>query len=128
MTEIIQAGGEIWAEGDRLKFRDTPARLIPLIREHKAALLALLTPPSPAKSTADTAQPMPMQHRADMPPQTAPAPVYCRDCARFQPGIQKLSVGACLASVTGPPSGGVGYKACYPMAPRTCPSYERNVP
>ena len=42
ITEIEQVGGEIWTDGDRLKFRDTPARLVPLIREHKAALLALL--------------------------------------------------------------------------------------
>jgi len=42
LAEIIQAGGEAWAEGDRLKFRGVPARLVPLIREHKATLLALL--------------------------------------------------------------------------------------
>jgi len=42
ITEIEQADGKIWMDGDRLKFRDTPARLIPVIREHKAALLALL--------------------------------------------------------------------------------------
>ncbi|MEY2334270.1 hypothetical protein GL267_011950 [Acidithiobacillus ferrianus] len=56
ITEIEQAGGKIWIEGDRLKFRDTPARLAPAIREHKAALLALLKdktgivmPPSPLR-------------------------------------------------------------------------------
>ncbi|MBU2833264.1 hypothetical protein [Acidithiobacillus ferriphilus] len=42
MTEIIQAGGEIWAEGDRLKFRDTPARLVPELRLHKTEVLAEL--------------------------------------------------------------------------------------
>ncbi|MBU2826953.1 TubC N-terminal docking domain-related protein [Acidithiobacillus ferriphilus] len=42
IAEIKQAGGEIWAEGERLKFRDIPARLAPAIREHKTALLALL--------------------------------------------------------------------------------------
>jgi len=47
ITEIEQAGGEIWMDGDRLKFRDTPARLIPVIREHKAGLLALLSTPAP---------------------------------------------------------------------------------
>ena len=45
LAEIEQANGEIWTEGDRLKFRAVPARLIPLIREHKAALLALLSSP-----------------------------------------------------------------------------------
>ncbi len=38
----VVAGGEIWAEEGRLMFRHAPARLIPLIREHKTALLALL--------------------------------------------------------------------------------------
>lgn len=42
MTEIKQAGGEIWMDGDRLKFRAVPARLVPLIREHKAEIIALL--------------------------------------------------------------------------------------
>ena len=46
ITEIEQADGKIWMDGDRLKFRDTPARLIPLIREHKAALLALVSAPA----------------------------------------------------------------------------------
>ena len=40
IAEIKQAGGEIWAEGERLKFRDIPARLVPAIREHNTALLA----------------------------------------------------------------------------------------
>jgi hypothetical protein len=45
ITEIEQAEGEVWTDGDRLKFRAVPARLIPAIREHKAALLALLSFP-----------------------------------------------------------------------------------
>ena len=43
ITEIVHLGGKIWAEGDRLKFRDVPARLVPAIRDHNAALLALLS-------------------------------------------------------------------------------------
>ena len=46
LGDIEQADGEIWVEGDRLKFRAVPARLIPLVREHKAALLALLSAPA----------------------------------------------------------------------------------
>ena len=46
LAEIERADGEIWVEGDRLKFRAVPARLIPAIREHKAALLALLSAPA----------------------------------------------------------------------------------
>ena len=45
IEDVLAAGGEIWTEGDRLKFRDAPARLVPAIREHKAALLALLKAP-----------------------------------------------------------------------------------
>ncbi len=45
ITEIEQDDGEVWTDGDRLKFRAVPARLIPAIREHKAALLALLSFP-----------------------------------------------------------------------------------
>ena len=47
LAEIAQAAGEIWMDGDRLKFRAVPARLIPAIREHKAELLALLSVPAP---------------------------------------------------------------------------------
>ena len=46
LAEIEQANGEVWTEGDRLKFRAVPARLIPAIREHKPALLALLSAPA----------------------------------------------------------------------------------
>ncbi len=42
IAAIVQAGGEIWTEGDRLKFRSVPSRLVPAIRETKAGLLALL--------------------------------------------------------------------------------------
>ncbi len=47
LAEIEQVDGEIWRDGDRLKFRAVPSRLIPAIREHKAALLTLLSPPAP---------------------------------------------------------------------------------
>jgi len=57
LVEIEQAGGTVWAEGGRLKFRGTLARLIPFIREQKAELLALLLSragPVAADSTAKT--------------------------------------------------------------------------
>ncbi|MDD5002751.1 MAG: hypothetical protein ACYDD9_06010 [Acidithiobacillus sp.] len=121
LAEIEQVGGEIWTEGDRLKFRDTPARLIPLIREHKAALLALLKDDTGIDATIDpTVQPKPA-----MAPQTAPATVACGQCVRFQPGTTKMGIGSCLATVTGqPPAGNRGdYRAAFPMAPRRCPEY-----
>ncbi|MHB8211558.1 MAG: hypothetical protein ACYDDP_09490 [Acidithiobacillus sp.] len=42
IVEIVEEGGEIRLEDGRLKVKAIPARLVPLIREHKAALLALL--------------------------------------------------------------------------------------
>ena len=42
ITEIEQADGEIWTEGDRLKFRAVPARLVPELRLHKTEVLAEL--------------------------------------------------------------------------------------
>ncbi|MHB9044174.1 hypothetical protein [Acidithiobacillus sp.] len=90
ITEIEQADGKIWMDGDRLKFRDTPARLIPAIREHKAALLALLKNETGIAPT--------MQHSADMAPQSPPATVSCGQCVRFQPGTMSLGIGTCLAT------------------------------
>ena len=45
MVEIVEGGGEIRLEDGRLKVKGIPARLIPAIRKHKAALLALLSSP-----------------------------------------------------------------------------------
>ena len=56
LAEIEQADGEIWMDGDRLKFRDIPARLVPAIREHKAALLALLSSPDRIERAAIQAE------------------------------------------------------------------------
>ena len=47
LAKIEQAAGEIWMEGDRLKFRAVPARLIPELRLHKTEVLALLSAPAP---------------------------------------------------------------------------------
>lgn len=120
IAEIEQAGGKIWTEGERLKFRDTAARLIPLIREHKTELLALLKAETGIDATiAPTMQPEPT-----MPPQSAPATVSCGQCARFQPGTTSLGIGVCLATTNGlPPKEQRGYLAVYPMAPRRCPEY-----
>ena len=121
IAEIKQAGGEIWAEGERLKFRDIPARLVPAIREHKTALLALLkeeqTGPQYAQAVSVVPEPA-------MAPQTAQATVSCGQCVHFQPGFTALGVGVCLATTNGlPPKEQRGYLAAYPMAPRRCPEY-----
>lgn len=121
IVEIVEEGGEIRLEDGRLKVKGIPARLAPLIREHKAALLALLKNETGVDATiAPTMQPEPT-----MAPQSAPATVSCGQCVRFQPGPQPLAIGSCLATVTGqPPAGRSGdYRAAFPMAPRRCPEY-----
>ena len=66
LAEIEQADGKIWMDGDRLKFRDTPARLVPAIREHKAALLALLSASAPDDYA--TAERLAIQSEDRLPP------------------------------------------------------------
>jgi len=148
LAEIVQADGEIWAEDDRLKFRGVPARLVPAIREHKAALLALLDtyageeragimefdgelPRAEAERLAGIAPigdyPTPaasVRPERDMAPQSAPASVTCGSCARYQPGSSAEALGRCLAALDGlPPRGGSGYGAPFPNAPRRCPEF-----
>ncbi len=120
ITEIEQADGEIWMDGDRLKFRGIPARLVPAIRDHKAALLALLKEQTDQRSTP----PASVAPEPDMAPQSAPATVSCGQCVRFQPGTTKMGIGVCLATTNGlPPKEQRGYLAAFPMAPRRCPEY-----
>jgi hypothetical protein len=117
ITEIVHLGGKIWTEGERLKFRDVPARLVPAIRDHKAALLVLL---KDQRSTP----PASVAPEPDMAPQSAPATVSCGQCVRFQPGTTKMGIGVCLATTNGlPPKEQRGYLAAFPMAPRRCPEY-----
>ena len=147
LVEIVESGGGIVAVDGRLKFRGIPARLVPLIREHKDALLALLSKPAPddyarlereaiqweselppfdgmpVLSTTDTTQPASVQHRA----RKGPSRVSCGTCLRFLPGhpMPGQSLGTCSLTGAGPPSAEHGdYAACYPMAPRRCSSYE----
>ena len=121
IAEIKQAGGEIWAEGERLKFRDIPARLVPAIREHKTALLALLKEEQTGLYCAQAVSVVPKPAMAQ---QTAQATVSCGQCVHFQPGFTALGVGVCLATTNGlPPKEQRGYLAAYPMAPRRCPEY-----
>lgn len=80
LAEIEQAGGKLWTEGDRLKFRAVPSRLVPAIREHKAELMALLQadsveplqPPVTSRSTTNVIPSPTMQPRASMAPSREP--------------------------------------------------------
>lgn len=126
IVEIVEEGGEIRLEDGRLKVKGIPARLVPLIREHKAALLALLKDApqsSPPEQTDQRSTPsVSVDSEQDM---ALPERVTCGSCVRFQPGTTSLGVGSCLATVTGqPPAGNRGdYRAAFPMAPRRCPEY-----
>lgn len=82
-----------------------------------------MTPPA-IESYQSTTPAACVQHRADMPPSRA----SCGACLHFLPDSinPAQGVGRCEVTGAGPPSGGSGYRACFPMAPRTCPSYERN--
>ncbi|MCL5979781.1 MAG: hypothetical protein M1488_03675 [Gammaproteobacteria bacterium] len=153
IEDVLAAGGEIWTEGDRLKFRDAPARLVPAIREHKAALLALLKAPDDydrqeraaimeydgglprekAERLAGLAPPPLTITRRDPnarfreTPQPAPATVTCGTCAEFEPGTPAWGrgIGRCSRTANGlPPVASRGYGACFPDAPRTCPDYK----
>ena len=119
-VDITSAGGALWVEDGHLKAKSIPAHLIPVIRENKTALLALLKAEAGIAATiASTMQPAPA-----MAPQSAPATVSCGQCVRFQPGTTKMGIGVCLATTNGlPPKEQRGYRAAFPMAPRRCPEY-----
>ena len=146
IVEIVQVGGEIWAEDGRLKFRGVPARLVPAIREHKAALLALLPEQTGQRSTPPVSvDPEPAmgpygagvatehpdgsmtskEQGKNRPP--APAAVTCGSCAEFTPDAinPAQGVGRCSLTANGlPPIASRGYGCCFPMAPRTCSDYK----
>lgn len=92
------------------------------IKELKPALIALLAAESaPAVRSSTNATTAACVHpEQDM--------AHCGACSHFLPDTinPAQAVGRCGVTGAGPPSGGSGYKACYPMAPRTCPSYEGN--
>ena len=91
------------------------------IKELKPALVSLLAAEAaPAvRSTTDLTQTPSVRPGQDM--------AHCGACSRFLPDTinPAQGVGRCGITGTGPPSGGSGYEACYPLAPRQCPSYEQ---
>nr|RNF61646.1 hypothetical protein EC580_08150 [Acidithiobacillus sulfuriphilus] len=122
IVEIAEEGGEIRLEDGRLKVKGIPARLIPLIREHKIALLALLREEEAGQRSTSTACVAP---EPDMAPQSLPATVTCGSCAEFEPGKTPLGIGRCSRTANGlPPVASRGYGACFPIAPRFCPDHK----
>ena len=125
VEKLMAAGFALTAEGSRL--RVAPADLLTDelragIREHKAALLALLAVPTvesyPSPTRTEKVPP-----RANM----APSRVSCGTCLHFLPGqpIPGQSLGRCGVTGAGPPSAEHGdYRACYPMAERYCDNHK----
>ncbi|UEP59780.1 hypothetical protein [Acidithiobacillus ferriphilus] len=128
VEKLRSAGFTLTAEGSRL--RVAPADLLTdelrrSIKEHRAGLISILAAESaPAvECTTDATSAEKMQHRPDM----APSRVSCGTCLHFLPGhpMPGQSLGTCSLTGAGPPSVASGdYAACFPMAPRKCPSYE----
>lgn len=124
VEKLRTAGLTLSAHGGKLKVG--PAGLLTdglrqSIRENRAEIIRILaaTPESyPSTTPAASVRPEPRKQ---------PQRVTCGECARFLPGqpLPGQSLGTCSLTGAGPPDGGSGYKACYPMAPRACPSYEQ---
>jgi hypothetical protein len=130
LAEMRSAGLTIAVDGGRL--RVGPAGLLTdelraSIREHRAGLISILAAET-APAVESATDPTPAE-KIDSRPVSGPAmgTVHCRDCQHFVPDTINPPEGVGLCGVTGagPPSGGSGYKACYPMAPRRCPSYQK---
>ena len=123
VEKLRAAGFTLTAEGSRL--RVAPAdkltdELRAHIREHRAGLIALLAAES-APAVESYPSPTPAQKvapRANM--------VSCGTCLHFLPDYinPPQGLGRCGVTGTGPPAGGNGYGACFPMAPRRCPAYQ----
>ena len=129
VEKLRAAGFTLSAEGSRLRVMPADSltdELRQSIREHRAGIVALLAAESApdVRSTTDITPAEKMQHRPDM----TPSRVSCGTCLHFVPDSinPAQGVGRCGVTGAGPPSGGDGYRACFPSAPRTCPSYERN--
>ncbi|MHB1880835.1 MAG: hypothetical protein ACYCPA_01290 [Acidithiobacillus sp.] len=149
IVDIVNCGGSIYMEDGRLKVKGIPAALVSVVKSHKVALMALLSPSTPAESIQnedvdqrDTAAAQPELRKKPLLPAEYAMPqqecassasgymgterVCCRDCRCYLPGepLPSQSLGRCLATVNGsPPSGGYGYKACFPLATRRCPQF-----
>ncbi|MBN6739965.1 hypothetical protein JKG47_05335 [Acidithiobacillus sp. MC6.1] len=131
LAEKLRTGGfTLTAEGSRL--RVAPADLLSdelreEIRQHRAALLSLVANEAPesapaVRSTTDLTPPPSVRPEQDMATQRA----SCGQCLHFLPDTinPAQGVGTCKATTTGLPPPGNGYRAAFPRAPRTCPSYQ----
>lgn len=106
LSAIRSAGLHIYLEAGEL--RVGPASKLwdydlPLIRDHKEALLALLAEEAPTRLSGPVLS------------------VACKDCGHFTSGPIRHGVGIC-ASTGGErvPRGGEGYAHAYETSPRSC--------
>ena len=129
LAELRAASFTLTAESSRLRVMPADSltdELRQSIREHRAGIVALLAAESaPAiESTTDATPALSVHPEQDM----APSRASCGTCLHFLPDTINLAqgVGRCGVTGAGPPSVASGdYAACYPRAPRTCPSYEQ---
>jgi hypothetical protein len=109
---------------DAGQLRVGPARLmeaydVAYIKDHRGALTSILAAESapPVESAAEPS----VRPEQDM--------AHCGACSHFLPDAinPAQGVGHCGVTGAGPPSAtSEDHAACYPLAPRQCPSYERN--
>lgn len=127
LVEKLRAAGlTLSAHGGRLQVG--PADLLTdelrqSIKEHRAGLISILEAAPAIESYPSPTPAEKMQHRAN----TGPSRVFCGQCLHFLPDTinPAQGIGTCSLTGAGPPSVASGdYAACYPMAPRKCPSYE----
>ena len=127
LAVMRKVGLHVRLDGGQL--RVGPARLIEpydvaYIKEHRAALVSILAAESAPdiESATDATPAEKMQHRPDM----TSSRVSCGTCLHFLPDTihPAQGVGRCGVTGAGPPSGGDGYRACFPLAPRRCSTHE----
>lgn len=128
MVELRSQGLTLTAEGGKLQVGPTERltdELRQVIREHRAALLALVASESEntAKWYNHTTQAPKVSQNANMAQQKAL--VRCCDCSRFVPmdgtvGDSVWGIGSCTTTDSGLSPDG---KACWPRAPRTCSNF-----
>ena len=130
VEELRAAGFTLSANGGSLRVAPADSLTDELrrsIKEHRAGIVRILAAEAaPAiESTTDATPAASVQHRA----RKGPSRTSCGTCLHFLPDTihPAQGVGRCSLTGAGPPSVASGdYAACYPLAPRTCPSYERN--
>lgn len=128
VAKVREAGGHILLAEGKLAARKVPASLVPLLREHKAEIVAYLAQET-VRDSESYRSPTPAPESPQMPQmaQQPALPHRCEDCGNYQPDHvnPEGGMGRCKTTANGlPPKGNKGYGAPFPKAPRNCPSYQ----